>query len=101
MADGSTKDAASILRKVNDYTWDIPMDYKPGMRVPGRIFVSSKLLESLEHDTITQVSNVATLPGIQKFAMAMPDAHSGYGFPIGGVAAFDRNTGIISPGGVG
>lgn len=95
------KDAASILTKVNDYTWDIPMGYKPGMRVPGRIFVSPKLLRSLEHETLVQTANVATLPGIQKYAMAMPDAHSGYGFPIGGVAAFDRNTGIISPGGVG
>lgn len=95
------KDAASILTKVNDYTWDIPMGYKPGMRVPGRIFVSPRLLRSLEHETLVQTANVATLPGIQKYAMAMPDAHSGYGFPIGGVAAFDRNTGIISPGGVG
>ncbi|MBU4373161.1 MAG: RtcB family protein [Euryarchaeota archaeon] len=95
------KDAASFLTKVNDYTWDIPMSYKPGMRVPGRIFVSQKLLQSLEHETLEQTANVATLPGIQKYAMAMPDAHSGYGFPIGGVAAFDRNTGIISPGGVG
>ena len=75
MSEVSTKDVASILKKVNDYTWDIPMDYKPGMRVPGRIFVSSQLLDSLELDTLTQVSNVATLPGIQKFAMAMPDAH--------------------------
>jgi tRNA-splicing ligase RtcB len=95
------KDAASILTKVNDYTWDIPMTYKPGMRVPGRLFISPALLGSLEHDTLEQTANVATLPGIQKYAMAMPDAHSGYGFPIGGVAAFDRNTGIISPGGVG
>ncbi len=95
------KDAASLLTKVNDYTWDIPMSYKSGMRVPGRIFVSRKLLENLEHETLEQTANVATLPGIQKYAMAMPDAHSGYGFPIGGVAAFDRNTGIISPGGVG
>lgn len=94
-------DVADILTKVNDYTWDIPLQYKPGMRVPGRIFVSQKLLETLEIDTLNQTSNVATLPGIQKFAMAMPDAHSGYGFPIGGVAAFDRDTGIISPGGVG
>ncbi len=95
------KDAASILTKVNDFTWDIPLSYKQGMRVPGRLFVSSKLLQSLEHETLEQTANVATLPGIQKYAMAMPDAHSGYGFPIGGVAAFDRNTGIISPGGVG
>ncbi len=97
----NAEDITNILTKVNEYTWDIPMNYKPGMRVPGRIFVSSKLLESLELDTLNQTSNVATLPGIQKFSMAMPDAHSGYGFPIGGVAAFDQKTGIISPGGVG
>ncbi len=95
------KDASSILIKVNDNTWEIPMNYKQGMRVPGRIFVSSRLLGSLEHETLEQTANVATLPGIQKYSMAMPDAHSGYGFPIGGVAAFDRNEGIISPGGVG
>jgi len=94
-------DAGSILTKINDYTWDIPQDYKPGMRVPGRIFVSRALLSSLEKETIEQTANVATLPGIQKYAMAMPDAHTGYGFPIGGVAAFDRENGIISPGGVG
>ncbi len=101
MPEVTKKDAASILTRVNDYTWDIPMSYKPGMRVPGRIFVSQKLLAGLEHETLEQTANVATLPGIQKYSMAMPDAHSGYGFPIGGVAAFDRNTGIISPGGVG
>ena len=101
MPEETRKDPISILQKVNDYTWDIPTTYKAGMRVPGRIFVSRKLLESLEHDTLEQTANVATLPGIQKYAMAMPDAHSGYGFPIGGVAAFDRDTGIISPGGVG
>lgn len=95
------KDAASIVTKVNDYTWDIPTGYKSGMRVPGRIFVSEKLLNNLEHETLEQTANVATLPGIQKYSMAMPDAHSGYGFPIGGVAAFDRDNGIISPGGVG
>jgi len=96
-----TIDAQRLLTKVNDNTWDIPMTYKSGMRVPGRLFVSQKLLAGLEHETLEQISNVATLPGIQKYAMAMPDAHSGYGFPIGGVAAFDRETGIISPGGVG
>src|SRR3989304_5296193 len=95
------KDASSILTKINDNTWEIPMNYKPGMRVPGRIFVSSRLLGSLEHETLEQTANVATLPGIQKYSMAMPDAHSGYGFPIGGVAAFDKDEGIISPGGVG
>ncbi|MCE8424440.1 MAG: RtcB family protein [Candidatus Methanoperedens sp.] len=101
MSENIKKDATGIVTKVNDYTWDIPTDYKSGMRVPGRIFVSKKLLASLEHETIEQTANVATLPGIQKYSMAMPDAHSGYGFPIGGVAAFDRYDGIISPGGVG
>ncbi len=101
MPDIIKKDAAGIVSKVNEYTWDIPVGYKPGMRVPGRLFVSSKLLANLEHETIEQTANVATLPGIQKYSMAMPDAHSGYGFPIGGVAAFDRESGVISPGGVG
>lgn len=101
MPEATVRDVADIVTKVNDYTWDIPMSYKQGMRVPGRIFVSRKLLTNLEHETLEQTANVATLPGIQKYSMAMPDAHSGYGFPIGGVAAFDRDTGIISPGGVG
>ncbi len=101
MPDITKKDIGSLVTKVNDYTWDIPVSYKPGMKVPGRIFVSPKLLANLEQETLDQTANVATLPGIQKYAMAMPDAHSGYGFPIGGVAAFDRDTGIISPGGVG
>ncbi len=95
------KDIINIVTKINDYTWEIPVSYKQGMRVPGRIFVSKKLLQSLEHETLEQTANVATLPGIQKYSMTMPDAHTGYGFPIGGVAAFDRDTGIISPGGVG
>lgn len=101
MPETAKKDVGSLVTKVNDYTWDIPVSYKPGMRVPGRIFVSPKLLANLEQETLDQTANVATLPGIRKYAMAMPDAHSGYGFPIGGVAAFDRDTGIISPGGVG
>lgn len=101
MTETAKKDVRSLVTKVNDYTWDIPVSYESGMRVPGRIFVSSKLLAGIEQETLDQTANVATLPGIQKYAMAMPDAHSGYGFPIGGVAAFDRDTGIISPGGVG
>jgi tRNA-splicing ligase RtcB len=71
------------------------------MRVPGRLFLSENLLEDLDPGTIDQVANVATLPGIQKYSMAMPDAHLGYGFAIGGVAAFDVEEGMISPGGVG
>ncbi len=88
------------LKKINDYTWKIP---KTGeMKVPTVIYTSSKLLEDVKRDrTLQQARNVACLPGIQKMAYVMPDAHQGYGFPIGGVAAFDLDQGIISPGGVG
>jgi tRNA-splicing ligase RtcB len=89
------------VTKITDYIWEIPTSYKQGMRVPGRLFVSPKLLEGIERETLEQTANVATLPGILKYSMAMPDAHQGYGFPIGGVAAFGREKGIISPGGVG
>jgi tRNA-splicing ligase RtcB len=88
------------LKKIDDYRWEVP---KTGaMRVPGLIFASESLLEALHGDEcVNQVANVAQLPGIVKYAMAMPDMHWGYGFPIGGVAAFDMKEGIISPGGVG
>jgi len=89
------------LNRVTDYIWDIPIDYMEKMRVPGRLFLSPTLLKGLESSTLNQTANVATLPGIQKYSMAMPDAHPGYGFPIGGVAAFDSEEGVISPGGVG
>ena len=89
------------LTRVTDYIWDIPIDYIEKMRVPGRLFLSPTLLKGLESETLNQTANVATLPGIQKYSMAMPDAHPGYGFPIGGVAAFDSEEGVISPGGVG
>ncbi len=89
------------LDRVTDYIWDIPIDYMEKMRVPGRLFLSPTLLKGLEIETLNQTANVATLPGIQKYSMAMPDAHPGYGFPIGGVAAFDSEEGVISPGGVG
>ncbi|WP_174590164.1 RtcB family protein [Methanocella conradii] len=92
---------ADKVNKVSEDIWELPMDYKPGMRVPGRIFLSDRLMEGLESGTLEQVANVATLPGIQKYSMAMPDAHLGYGFPIGGVAGFDIEEGVISPGGVG
>ncbi len=88
------------LRKINDLTWEIP---KHGaMRVPATIYASAKLLESVKRDlTLEQAKNVACLPGIQRMSYVMPDAHQGYGFPIGGVAAFDLDEGVISPGGVG
>lgn len=88
------------LKKISDYEWEIPKTGK--MLVPGKIFASEKLIEDIKQDkTLEQVKNVATLPGIIKASIAMPDAHQGYGFPIGGVAAFDLDTGVISPGGVG
>jgi tRNA-splicing ligase RtcB len=90
-----------MLNKVDDYVFEVPMGHQKGMRVPGRIFISEKLLEQVESGTIDQVANVATLPGIVNYSMAMPDAHLGYGFPIGGVAAFREDGGVISPGGVG
>ena len=89
------------INKIDDSIYEVPIGYRPGMRVPGRIFVSSALREMVEPGTVDQVANVATLPGIVKYSMAMPDAHLGYGFPIGGVAAFREDDGIISPGGVG
>jgi tRNA-splicing ligase RtcB len=91
------------LEKINDYLWELPQTYKAGMRVPGRIYATEEMLPSILGDNaLEQVANVAFLPGIQKYSLAMPDIHWGYGFPIGGVAATDpRDGGVISPGGVG
>ena len=90
------------LIKVDDYRWKIPESYKTGMRVPGLIYASKEMLESMcEEQTPEQVANVAFLPGIVGYSLAMPDIHWGYGFPIGGVAAMDVRSGVISPGGVG
>ncbi|WP_406659870.1 RtcB family protein [Methanolobus sp. ZRKC3] len=101
MSQENEKSVFDVLTRINDNTWELPEDFKPGMNVPGRIFLSRSLLDALEWDALDQVANVASLPGIQKYSFAMPDAHIGYGFPIGGVAAFDKDTGVISPGGVG
>lgn len=88
------------VHKINEYTWEIPK--RDGMHVPGTVYASEKLFNRMREDrTLLQLKNVAMLPGILKHAVAMPDAHEGYGFPIGGVAAFDLEKGIISPGGVG
>ncbi|MHA2610707.1 MAG: RtcB family protein [bacterium JZ-2024 1] len=90
------------LVKKSDFEFLIPQDYKPGMRVPGLIYASERLMEAIQADqSLEQVANVATLPGILKYSFAMPDIHWGYGFPIGGVAAMDWETGVVSPGGVG
>lgn len=89
------------INKISDWVWEIPKTEKEGMRVPARIFASDTLLESMDKGVFEQITNVACLPGIQKYALCMPDGHWGYGFPIGGVAAFDTEDGIISPGGIG
>lgn len=90
------------LEKLDNHRWKLPNDYKPGMRVPGIIYSSEKLLRGiLEDQALDQVANVATLPGIVKASLAMPDIHWGYGFPIGGVAAMRVSDGVVSPGGVG
>jgi len=91
------------FEKIDDYRFRIPKNYKPGMRVDGIIYATKELLAGAEKDNaFEQVANVAFLPGIVKYSLAMPDIHWGYGFPIGGVAATDpENGGVISPGGVG
>lgn len=93
----------SELQKIHDYLWELPVSHKSGMRVPGRVYASEAMLERARKDNaLEQVANVATLPGIQKYSLAMPDIHWGYGFPIGGCAATDpKEGGVISPGGVG
>jgi tRNA-splicing ligase RtcB len=91
-----------ILRKIDDYRWEIPQSYKPGMRVPGLVFADERMLRQIaEEQALDQVANVATLPGIVRASLAMPDIHWGYGFPVGGVAGFDLDDGVVSPGGVG
>lgn len=88
------------LNKIHDNLYEIPR--QGDMRVPGRIYANARLLKDILSDkSPEQVMNVATLPGILKYSLAMPDMHWGYGFPIGGVAATDMETGVISPGGVG
>src|SRR6267154_445054 len=90
------------LQKISDTVWELPATYKEGMRVPARIIATEKLVREMDEAVYQQISNVATLPGIIRYALCMPDGHSGYGFPIGGVAAMDvHEGGVISPGGIG
>ncbi|MCP4631474.1 MAG: RtcB family protein [candidate division Zixibacteria bacterium] len=87
--------------KVSPFIYEVPVSEKQGMRVPARIFGTDEIIKNMDDAVFEQVTNVACLPGIRKYAYCMPDGHSGYGFPIGGVAAFDINDGVISPGGIG
>lgn len=90
------------LRQIGECRWEIPATYKPEMQTAGRIYASPDMVRDILADQAPeQVANVACLPGIAGFSLAMPDIHWGYGFPIGGVAAFDTDRGVISPGGVG
>ncbi len=94
----NTKD----LTKIDEVTWEIPKAFRKDMKVPARVFASEKMLDDILKDrSLEQLVNVATLAGIKKFALAMPDIHECYGFPIGGVAATKYPDGIISPGGIG
>ena len=89
------------IKKISEGIWEVPPSAKEGMLVPARIYASDELLKGMDQGVFEQVTNVASLPGIQKYAICMPDGHWGYGFPIGGVAAMDTETGVISPGGIG
>ena len=89
------------LIKRSDALWELPVTYREGMRVPGRIYATEDLIRSMDEGVLEQLANVAMLPGVLKYACCMPDGHWGYGFPIGGVAAMDPRSGVISPGGIG
>jgi len=90
------------LERVDTYRWRIPRRYNSEMLVPGMVYADDELIEQISGDnSLQQVANVATLPGIVGYSLAMPDIHWGYGFPVGGVAATDAEEGVISPGGIG
>ncbi len=91
----------SAIKRISDTIWELPRNYKEGMLVPARIFATDKLIAEMDEGVFDQVTNVACLPGITGYAYCMPDGHWGYGFPIGGMAAFDPAKGVISPGGIG
>ena len=84
------------MKRIDEYLWEIPQSFRNDMRVPARIYADDDLLEAaLQEKSVDQLINTATLPGIVEYALAMPDIHQGYGFPIGGVAATRLPHGII------
>src|SRR3989344_1842368 len=102
MQEGTRIGPPKDLKQISDTIWEIPQTYKKGMNVPARIIGTKGIVDAMDAGVYDQITNVATLPGIQKYALCMPDGHWGYGFPIGGVAAFDpEENGVISPGGIG
>jgi tRNA-splicing ligase RtcB len=99
MSDGKIQ---PIPRQIDETLWEIPAEARADMRVPARLFADREILEAIARDaSLKQLQNVATLPGIVEAALAMPDVHQGYGFPVGGVAAMELPDGVVSPGGVG
>src|SRR3954447_4204383 len=91
-----------VLQEVSPVLWEVPKSFRADMRVPARVYASRPMLEQILGDrSLDQLVNVSTLPGIVSYALAMPDVHEGYGFPVGGVAGFDADEGVISPGGIG
>ena len=91
-----------MLRRLDPYRYIVPKSFRPGMRIEGLVYANEELLKAIEREqTLMQVANVATLPGLVGRSLAMPDAHQGYGFAIGGVAAADLESGVVSAGGVG
>jgi len=97
----ATEPLRGAARQVGEWVREIPAQAKPGMLVPARLYASGPLLEQMDDGVFEQVSNVACLPGIVRASLCMPDGHWGYGFPIGGVAAFRADSWVISPGGIG
>jgi tRNA-splicing ligase RtcB len=94
--------STSELVRLDEMLWELPVAARADMRVPARVFADRKLLDAIAGDlSLEQLQNVATLPGIVGAALAMPDIHQGYGFPVGGVAAMELPDGVVSPGGVG
>src|SRR3954470_21345082 len=92
----------SDVTRIDDTLWEIPASARSDMRVPARVFADAELMNAIASDrSLEQLQNVATLPGIVDAALAMPDIHQGYGFPVGGLAATEAPDGVVSPGGVG
>ena len=89
------------IKKIKDNVYEVPGSYNKKMRASGRLYVDDKSFDALEEGAVQQIANVACLPGVFRYSIAMPDIHFGYGFPIGGVAAFNMRNGVVSPGGVG
>ena len=89
------------IKKIRDNVYEVPGSYNKKMRASGRLYIDDESFDALEDGAVQQIVNVACLPGIFRYSIAMPDIHFGYGFPIGGVAAFNMRNGIVSPGGVG